>query len=178
MTQVPAPATPPVPQTPTPTSLGDSEAAAAAHARLAEAFPEGTQPGTPAGTPPPAAPAAPGEPAPAETDLFDDAAIDGLNFDGLQYRDGMKLRDQIVKARDTYRPFRDAFATMDEGQRQALLDSAPMLGADLATVAQVNARLHPEDRAYFQEAMSKFAAGDVEGGTQMLEEGAASIRAA
>lgn len=168
MTQVQPPAEPAAaPLTPAQSSA----------ARLAEAFPDGPQ----LGDDTLAAPVDPNAPAVEEPgiDLFDDAAIDGMNFDGLQYRDGKKLREEIVKARDTYKPFRDALAGLDDTQRQQLLDNAPNLGPDLAALSAVSARLDPGDRAYFQNAMSLLASGDpadLERGAQMLADGAQSIR--
>lgn len=161
----------PAAQPASPPSFQGSEADLAAQARLDAAFPKGQQPGD---TPPPAAPDPANEPS---VDLFDDEALDGLNFDGLAYRDGVKLRNDLVRARDTYKPFRDAFGTMTDESRQQLLDAAPYLGDDLGLVIDATAQLHPQDRAYFVNAMQLLATNPEEG-AKALQAGAEQIRAA
>lgn len=149
------------------------EATAAAAARLENEY--GNQrvdnlDGTPAA--PPGAPPAPGQ---SPVDIFDDAALDNLNFDGLSYRDGMALRNDIRSARDRFKPFNDAFGSMDDGARQLLLDSAPTLGADLATLSATAARLAPEDRQWFAQAMQVLAQ-DPARGAELLAQGADAVR--
>lgn len=155
---------------------------AAALARIEAEFPTDTPPG--AGTEPPGAPAAPpaGEaPAEAEFDLFDDAAIDSIDFGDLPYRAGDKLKKELFKARDTFRPIRDALAGLDDDQRAAFLAAAPELGGDLGSFASALAAVHPEDRPFFRDAMALLA--DFENpeslrkGAEMLAYGASQIQA-
>src|SRR5262245_18494615 len=120
----------PSPVQPAPPAQDLSDATAAAAARLEGEFGnnavDGFVPPANAANQTPAA--APHEAAEGgELDIFDDAALDSLNFDGLQYRDGMTLRSEIQKSRDRFKPFNDAFGSMDDDQRQLLLDSAPTL---------------------------------------------------
>lgn len=76
-----------------------------------------------------------------------DAAFDAEVPDDLSYRDGAKLAADIAKARDTYKPFAEAFGSLDDDARAQLLEVAPNLGADLAVIGQSFALLHPDDRA-------------------------------
>lgn len=164
--------------TPTPPSLAESEAAAAAHARLDAAFPTST-PGEPApGVTPPAAPAVPGAPAetaPPEIDLFSDEGIESLIREDMPYRDGKALREQVTKVRNEMRPFRDAFGDLDESQREMLLNAAPELGSDMATIAGVMATVHPADRQFFLDAAALMVT-DPMAGAEMLARGAEMIR--
>lgn len=166
--------TPPNPVAPPPQNF--DAATDAVNARLEAEFghqrvdnPDGTPAAAPA---PPQAPAA--DP---DLDLFDDAAVDGMNFDGLQYRDGVKLREQITKVQQKFRPFRDAFGDLSDEQRQLLLDSAPNLAADLGTLSAVAQRLQPEDRAWFVETMELLARDPV-AGADRLAAGADAVRQA
>lgn len=127
----------------------------AARDRLANAFPDGVQPGAPAEV----AAAATGAPVEGETpfDIFAENALEGLDLGNLQYRDGAKLQKEIGRARDQFKPFHDAFGSLDEESRASLLANAPNLGNDLAAFSQVASQLHPDDRAYFMATMERFA---------------------
>jgi hypothetical protein len=135
-----------------PTDLEGAGAAAAA--RLDEAIPKGVQPGDvtepvaqpPAGTPPA------GEP--SEFDVFADGALESLDLDNLQYRDGKKLAGELANVRDRFKPFNEAFGTLSEEERQAVLAGGAALGGDLAPIASTFALLHPDDRRYFANALA------------------------
>lgn len=161
MTTPGAPAPAPVP-TPTPPAQDLTSAGDAARQRIDQAFPEGTQPGDlqpGAVAPPAAAPPPTGDAPPAEApfDIFADNAIEGLDLGNVTYRDGKKLESELVKARDTFKPLNDALSGLDDHSRTALLAALPSLGPDLAMFGSVASQLHPDDRAYFQDAMRLFA---------------------
>lgn len=165
-------ATPP-PAAPAADSTSFDDATAAAAARLEGEY-GNTRIDNVDGTPvaaPPAAGAPEGEP----FDIFDDKALDSLDFGNVPYRDGIKLRGEIQRARDQFRPFNDAFGGLDDQQRQMLLDSAPTLGADLATFSNVAAALHPDDRRWFADTMALMAR-DPQRGAEQLAAGADAIR--
>lgn len=171
MTQVPAPAPAAPPAAPAPAA----DPGQAALDRIAAAFPEGNQPGTPieqtSAAPAPAEGAVPE----AEVDLFSDESLDQIDFGDMPYRQGAKLKNELFKTRDRFRPLQEAFGTLDEDQRTLLLQSAPALGTDLAALAASAAGIHPDDVAYFIEAMQMLAA-DPAKGAEKLAEGAAKIR--
>lgn len=169
----PPAAAPPVP-TPQPPAQDLTGASDAARDRLATAFPdqpvvEGAPPADAAGG------AAPTEDAPI--DIFADGALEGLDFSGMQYRDGKKLENEIRSARERFRPFNDAFGQMSDEARQALLQAAPTLGDDLATLGAAAGVLHPDDRAYFAEAM-RLMQTDPQAAAEMLSHGAEVLRSA
>lgn len=180
MTQVPPPPVP-TPQSAIPPSFAEGPAVDAARARIDAGLAAGDPDAPPTAPAPAAVPAVPGAPAgdapPTELDFFSDDGLAGLNFDGMQYRDGKKLEGEIRKARDAYKPFRDAFAGLSDTERQALLDGAPTLGSDLATLTGTLGRLHEDDRQWFTDAMAVLADDPVEG-AKLLAQGAADIQAA
>lgn len=147
----------------------------AARDRLANAFPDGVQPGAPAEV----AAAATGAPVEGETpfDIFAENALEGLDLGNLQYRDGAKLQKEIGRARDQFKPFHDAFGSLDEESRASLLANAPNLGNDLATFSAVASRLDPSDRAYFMAAMDLLATDPIRA-AEALGAGADSLRQA
>lgn len=153
MTQVPPPAAPaPTADPAQPPSFVEGAAMDAAKARLDAEFPQATPPGAP--------PALPAE-VPEDLDIFDDDAVDAmLAAENLPYKDGARLKREIFKARDQFRPLRDALGTLDEDSRASFLEAAPHLGGDLAPWAQTLARLHPDDRAIFASTMNLLASGD------------------
>lgn len=176
MTAVPPAAAPvDVPARPTPPSFASGDVADSVARRIDEALPRATPPGAPAAAPPPEAP--PGAPAEPTIDLFDEESLAGLDLSNLSYADGKKLEGEIKKARETYRPFRDAFGQLDDDQRQTLLESAGTLGPDLALLTSVASRLPTSDREWFQEAMHVMAT-DPAKGAEMLANGAAQVREA
>jgi hypothetical protein len=122
-------------------------------------------------------PASQQPPAAAEEpfDIFDDKALDNLDFGNVPYRDGMKLRGEIQRAREQFRPFNDAFGSLSDAERQTLLDSAPTLGSDLATFSGVAGKLHPNDRQWFMDTMALMAR-DPQAGAAQLAAGADAIR--
>lgn len=141
---------------PAPASLDD--AGAAARARLDAALPQDpagqhSDGSTPPPAPPAAAPPSPATPAGGEFDLFAPDALDNLNFDGLQYRDGQQLRGELATWRDRMKPYHEAFGALDDANRQAVLDGAKALGTDVAGTMQVLGGMHPDDRGYFLNAM-------------------------
>lgn len=179
MTQAQPPAAPAAPPASTPAApnpgagqppgFGDAQQAAAD--RLAAAFPEGLQPGTPADV------AAAATAAPEATDFWAEDADEKLIPDNMQYRDAVELRGELKKARETYRPFRDAFGQLDEAERNAVMAAAPTLGSDLAQFSQIAPNLHPDDRAYMMQAMQLM--GDpatVAAGAEMLANAATILR--
>lgn len=175
---IPAPAAPAVP-TPQPPAQDLTGAGDAARDRLASAFPDPAIPGgdgaPPAGQGGEGVVTPPAENAPV--DIFADDALENLDFSGMQYRDGKKLENEIRTARERYRPFTDAFGAMTDEARQALLDAAPDLGNDLGTLSAASRVLHPDDRAYFAEAMSLMSK-DPQKAAEMLSHGAEQLRAA
>lgn len=165
MTQVPPPAAPaPTADPAQPPSFAEGAAMDASKARLDAEFPQATPPGAP--------PALPAE-VPEDLDIFDDDAVDAmLSAENMPYKDGARLKREIFKARDQFRPLRDALGTLDDESRALFLEAAPNLGADLAPWAQTLARLHPDDRAVFAETMTLLASGnpnDVARGAAELE---------
>lgn len=164
--------------TPQPPEQDLTGAGDAARDRLAQAFPDNGIPGD--GTPP-AAQGGEGVVTPAAEDapldIFADGALEGLDFAGMQYRDGKKLENEIRQARDKFRPFNDAFGTMSDDARAQLLQAAPNLGNDLATLGAAAGQLHPDDRAYFADAMALMAT-DPQRAAAMLEHGATQLRSA
>lgn len=177
MTTTEPPAAPAAPAQPAPNLEG---ATSAAQDRLAQAFPDAPSPGAPAA--PPAAPPADGAtppPAPGEApfDIFAPDALEQLDLGNLQYRDGARLQRDIAAARDRFKPFNDAFGSLSDEQRTQLLESAPTLGADLATFGQVATQLHAEDRAWMFQVMDLMATDPVRAG-EMLAAGAETLRGA
>lgn len=178
MTAVPpppaAPAAPPAPPAQDLSTAGD-----AARERLATAFPDAMPPGGPGvDAAPPAA--AGGEAPPTEDaalDIFAEDGLAGLDLSNMPYRDGKKLEREIATARDRFRPFNDAFGSMDDDQRQQLLQAAPTLGPDLATLSAASAKLHPDDRAFFADAMAMMET-DPQRAAALLQHGAEQLRAA
>lgn len=155
-----------------PTSFAD--AAASAAARVDEALPPAAAPGdAPVAPVAPVAPA--GEPE-TPIDFFSDEGLDSLVPEGALYRDVAKFRSEFAKTRDRLRPLNDAFGSLDEESRQALLAAAPELGGDLPTIASRMAGLHPQDRAWFVDALEVFASGDTVKGAEMLANAAAALR--
>jgi hypothetical protein len=146
-------------------------AADAARARIDEAIPGARNPGD--DVPPQEEPAGSDEP----FDIFADNALENLDFGNVAYRDGKKLEKEIRSARDTFRPFHDAFSTMSDDARQALLDAAPTLGEDLAALGAYGSRLHPDDRAWFVNVMNVMSSDPVRG-AELLAAGADAIRGA
>lgn len=155
-----------------PADPGDAADAAAA-SRVAEAFPDDPVGGEGA----PASAPAEGAPPDGADLLGDDDPLAGLDTSGMSYRDGQKLAQDIAKTRDRYKPFSDAFGDLDDDQRAAVLDAAPNLGADLATLAGSASQLHPDDRRFFADAMALMAT-DPDRAAAMLEYGVQQIREA
>jgi hypothetical protein len=151
-----------------PASLAD--AAAASAARVDSELP---LPPAPGDVPPPAAPPAEGAPAAPETDFWNDDATPDLG--NIPYRDGKKLEADIKRAREAFRPYREAFGTFDDAQRDALLEAAPDLGTDLVTFAQAARTMHPEDRAWFTDVMTLAQSNPVQA-AEMLAGAAAMLR--
>lgn len=168
------PGAPAAPSAPAGQPPGFGDASAAAQARIDEAFPQPLQPGTPADVA--AAAQAPAvEDAPF--DIFADDALETLDLENLQYRDGARIAKEIASARDRFKPFNDAFGGLNDDQRNALIENAPTLGSDLATFSALAPQLHPDDRAYMMRAMELMAT-DPARAAQMLAEGATLIQQA
>lgn len=146
---------------------GFHDAEVAARARIDEALPPGTPPGAPAPEAPPEAPAAP--------DIWSDDFDDSMIPDGMPYRDAVGLRNDVKQAREAFRPFRDAFGTLDDAGRQAVLETAPGLGSDLPFIVRSMGALHPEDRAYMTRALELMATDPAQG-AQMLQDAADILR--
>jgi len=99
------------------------------------------------------------EPA-AEADPFSEAALDQIVPGDMPYRDAQKLRNDLAKFRDQYKPIHETFGGLDDTARTSFMEASKHLGADVARVADVFARLHPDDRAYFIGALGDLASTD------------------
>lgn len=96
---------------------------------IAAQYPQGGQdagvpaaPAAPAAAPPAAPPAAPQDPL---------AALDAAQVaDDMPYRDAKRLRDEIVRARERYSPFAEAFDGLDPSDSETLLEVARILNGD------------------------------------------------
>lgn len=108
---------------------------------IAAQYPQGGQ-----DAPPPAAapaPAAAPTPPPSAPPASDPLA--GLNpslaEDDMPYREAKRLRDEIVRAREKYGPYAEAFADLDEADAETMLEIARSLAdGDRESVAEFLAK--------------------------------------
>lgn len=121
---------------------GGDGATGAASAEGTGAEPGIADPSAPV-TPPAAEPPAPSVPDPA------------LVTDDIPYRDAVRLREEMARARDTYKPIEEALADIGDEDRSTLLAALP--------------NLHPDDRSALIDSMRMLASDDPE----QVEEAAA-----
>lgn len=101
---------------------------------------------------------------PQQTPQVGDDGLEGFDFNNLSYADGKKLEKEIQKDRQRYRPYEQAFSSLDDDARDALLRAAPGLGPDLAAITGVFSDLHAGDRQVILDTLQLFATDPVAAG--------------